>query len=166
MTNIIMNEKLILLFDSIRDPRDIAEVIHLGLALDIGIEFTGSSLYPEHPKVVNIINSWIPGFIDNKKLSHVSIHHDFSKRINVLKKNGYSIIGTASNANKSLGSADFSKGKQVIVFGTESSGLSKEKIAQVDEMLCVPMKNGTSFFTIRAIAPVFAFEALRQKKLI
>jgi hypothetical protein len=166
MEVIIMNEKLILLFDSIRDPRDIAEVIHLGLALDIGIEFSGSSLYPEHPKVINIINSWIPGFIDNKKLEHVSIHHDFAKRINALRKKGYAITGTSSNTSKSLSEADFSKGKHVIVFGTETSGLSKEKIALMDEMLCVSMKNGTSFFTIRTIAPIFAFEALKQKKLI
>jgi hypothetical protein len=163
-----MNNKLILLFDSLRDPRDLAEVIHLGLAADIRIELTGSSLNPNHQKVINILDSWLLGFRNNPKLGHVSIHTDFAKRIIALKKQGYKIIGTSSHSGKNLFNSGeiFSNGKQAIVFGTETSGLSREKIALMDEMLFVPMKNETKFFTIRAIAPVFAFEALKQKKLI
>jgi hypothetical protein len=161
-----MNKELILLFDALRDPRDLAEVIHLGLAFDIKIELTGNSLNPTHVKVINIIDSWIPGFRDSPKLDHVSIHSDFEKRINALKKQGNEIIGTSSNAKESLSSTNLSNGKQVIVFGTETSGLSKEKITLMDKMLSIPMKNKTRFFTVRVVAPIFAFEALRQKKKI
>ena len=161
-----MNKKLILLFDSLRDPRDLAEMIHLGLAEDLDLELTGSSLPPTHQKVINIIDSWITDFRDNPQLEHVSVHSDFVKRVSALKKQGYVIVGTSPNSKKSLFEYDFSVGKHVIVFGTETTGLSKEKMALMDEMLCVPMKNKTKFFTIRAIAPVFAFEALKQKKLV
>ena len=161
-----MNKKIVLLFDSLRDPRDLAEMIHLSLAADLQIELTGSSLPPTHQKVINIIDSWILDFRNNQDFSHVSIHSDFAKRITALKKQGFTIVGTSPNAKKSLFEADFSKGKHVIVFGTETSGLSKDKMSLMDEVVCVPMKNKTKFFTIKGIAPVFAFEALRQKKLI
>jgi hypothetical protein len=164
--DINMQNRVILLFDSLRDPRDLAQMIHLGLAAETKIELTGSSLPPEHNKVINIIESWIPNFRDEQKLSHVSIHKDFSKRILALKKQGYKIIGTASNAKKTLFETNLSRGKHCIVFGTESSGLSKEKLSLMDEIICVPMKNNTRFFTIGTIAPVFLFEALRQKELI
>lgn len=160
-----MRKDIILLFDSIRDPRDIAEVIHLGLAANINIEFTGSSLLPTHQKVLAIIDSWIPGFRANPKLKHFSFHEDFEKRILELRKKGFSIIGTSPHTGYSLFESNLSKGKHVIVFGTETSGLSGEKIRLMDEMLCVPMENGTKFFTIRSIAPMFAYEAIRQKKL-
>jgi len=156
------------MFDSLRDPRDLAEVIHLGLAFDIEIELTGSSLHPTHVKVINIIDSWLPEFRNNPNLGHVSIHSDFEKRISVLKKRGYEIIGTSSTTPKTipLSKVDFVKGKKVIVFGTESSGLSKEKMRLMDKIISVPMKNKTRFFTVRAVAPIFAFEALKQKGLI
>lgn len=166
------NKSLILLFDSIRDPRDIAEVIHLGLAAGIGIEFCGNSIEPTHYKVTGILNSWMPGFKEHPQLGHVKVVPDFAKRIRQLKKLEYEIIGTTSHKSleskkcENLFESNLSKGKQVIIFGTESSGLSESKIGLTDRMLCVPMKNNTKFFTIRAIAPVFAFEALRQKKLI
>lgn len=161
-----MQKDLILLFDSIRDPRDIAEVIHLGLAADIQIEFTGSSIPHNHHKVISILDSWIIGFKKNPDFSHVKTNDDFAKRIKHFKKQGYEIIGTSSQKGENIFSADLSKRKQVIVFGTETSGLSEAKMLLMDKMLRVPMKNGTKFFTLRAVAPVFAFEVLRQKKLI
>jgi tRNA (guanosine-2'-O-)-methyltransferase len=141
-------------------------MIHLGLATDTEIELTGSSLHPTHQKVINIIDSWIQNFRDNQKLSHVSIHSDFEKRIKALKKQGYEIVGTSPNTGEDFFSVDLSKGKQVIVFGTETSGLSNEKMSLMDKMVKVKMHNGTKFYTISTIAPVFAYEALRQKKLI
>ena len=161
-----MEKKLVLVFDSIRDPRDLAEVIHLGLAAGIRIELCGASLEPSHWKVINILDSWLPGYREEPKLKHVTIHADFILRMKELKKQGYTIIGTTPFAKKNLFKFNLSQGKHAIIFGTETSGLSKEKTALMDEMLCVPMKNNTKFFTIRAIAPVFAFEALRQKKLV
>jgi hypothetical protein len=161
-----MQKNLILLFDSIRDPRDLAEMILLGLALDVKIELTGSSLLPNHFKVLRIINSWIPGFKDKPKIDNVKTYVDFSKRIASLKKQGYTIIGTSPNAKKSLFKTDLSNGKQAIVFGTETSGLSKEKMSLMDEIVLVPMKPPATFFTIRAVAPLVAYETMRQKKLI
>ena len=162
-----MQKNVILLFDSLRDPRDLAQMIHLGLAAGVSIELTGSSLPIAHPKVIGILDSWIPGFKKKPILGHVSFHPEFGKRIGSLKKQGYSIIGTSSHAGtKNVFSFDLSSGKHAIVFGTETTGLNKDKQGLMDAMLAVPMISPTSFFTLSAVAPVFCFEAMRQKKLI
>jgi len=161
----------------LRDPRDLAQLIHLSLAANTKLELTGSSLAPTHPKVINIINSWLPGFKNNPNLKLISQRGDFSKRITQLKKKGFVIVGTSSHQGKSLfGSSPLHKeqlaktslaqGKHVIVFGTETSGLSEAKLREMDLVLSVPMKNETKFFTLGSIVPVFVYEALRQKKLL
>ena len=159
-----MNKELILLFDSLRDTRDAAEVIHLGLAFDLNIELTGSFIAPNNYKVMKILDSWLPGFKEKPLMAHVKTFPDFFARIKILKSKGWKIIGTSPNAENNLFSFDLSKGKHVIVFGTEKSGLSESKLRIMDSVLSVPMKNNTNFLTIRAVAPIFAFEALRQKK--
>lgn len=162
-----MQKNIILLFDSLRDPRDMAQMIHLGIAAGVSIELTGSSLPITHPKVIGILDSWIPGFKKKPTLENVSFHPEFGKRIGSLKKQGYTIIGTSSHpGTKSLFKTDLSSGKHAIVFGTETTGLNKDKQNLMDAMLAVPMTSPTSFFTISAVAPVFCFEAMRQKKLI
>ena len=62
--------EIILLCDSLRDPRDLAQLIHLSLATNTKLELTGSSVAPTHPKVLNIINSWLLGFKDNSNLKY------------------------------------------------------------------------------------------------
>ena len=61
--------KDIFLFDSLKDPRDMAQIIHLGLALGLKSEFTGSSIQTNHPKVVDT-HSWIKGFKKNLILQY------------------------------------------------------------------------------------------------
>ncbi|MFA5360983.1 MAG: TrmH family RNA methyltransferase, partial [archaeon] len=131
----------------------------------VRIEFTGSSLPMNHPKVVGIINSWVKGFKEKPNFDNVSTHPDFFKRINFLKKKGYLIIGTTPNVNAiDLFSVDLSKEKKVIVFGTETTGLCKEKQKLMELMIKIPMNPPTSFFTISVIAPIICFETIRQKK--
>ena len=159
-------KELIILCDSLRDPRDLAQLIHLSLATNTKLELTGSSLAPNHPKVLNIVNSWLPGFRASPNLKLVSQRGDFFRRVAELKKRGFAVAGTSSHEGKPLFKAGLSKGKHAIVFGTETSGLSESKMKAMDSMLQVPMKNGTKFFTLGTIVPVFAYEALRQKKLL
>lgn len=159
-----MQKNIILLFDSLRDPRDMAQIIHLGLATGVNIELTGSSIPINNPKVVGILNSWIKGFKEKPFFGKISIHQDFYKRINSLKKQGYFIIGTTSHKEAiDLYSLDLSKGKQVIVFGTETTGLTKEKQSLMDKMVKISMNSPTSFFTLSTVAPTICFEIIRQK---
>jgi len=53
-----------LLFDTIKDPRDLAEVLHLAIATGREVDITGKSIRHDHKKVAGIIGSWKPGFKD------------------------------------------------------------------------------------------------------
>jgi len=158
-----MNKDLILLFDSLRDPRDLAQVIHLAFAFDIKVILTGNSIPLNNFKVLRILSSWIK--TDEKKVSKfVTQKSSFEKEIISLKKKNYKIIGTICSGGKDFTKYSFPKEKIVIVFGTETSGLSKEKQTLMDELITIPMKNNTRFFTLSSIAPLIAFEKLKQKK--
>jgi tRNA(Leu) C34 or U34 (ribose-2'-O)-methylase TrmL len=159
------NNELLLLVDTIKDPRDMAELVHLALATNRCVEITGNSLTHTHPKVSRIISSWKPDYLQNQGASKINYSNDYFQKINHLKKEGYTIIGTSPNKGESLFETNFSKGKHVAVFGTEVGGLSREKIKAVDKMVRVPMLNETRFYTLRTIIPIVVHEILRQKGL-
>lgn len=159
-------KEIILVFDCLRDPRDIAQVIHLSLATNTKSILTGNSLLLDNFKTINILKSWITN-VDIKQVEQfVTFESDYNKCISSLKKKGFTLVGTTPNNAKNLYSSKFSKGKHAMVFGTESSGLSEQKKVVLDTMIKVPMLNGTNFFTISAIAPAITLEIMRQKKLI
>lgn len=159
-------EKLILIFDCLKDPRDMASMIHLALATNTKIIITGNSLPKNHYKVIKILNSWIPNITEEEINKKVRAEQDFFKCIEKLKKNKYTIYGTSPNFGTNFYKKNFTKGNHALVFGTESSGLSKQKIEKMEEMLQVPMKNNAKFYTITTITPAMTLEILRQKKLI
>lgn len=152
-----------ILVDTIKDPRDFAELVHLAMATDRTVDVTGNSIHHAHPKVAGVINSWKPGFREHPELARVHYSQDFFERVKALKAQGYQVIGTSPNFGDSLFESNFSKGKQVVVFGTEVGGLSKAKIGVLDKVVRVPMTGETRFYTLRTVIPVVVHEMLRQK---
>ena len=160
-----MNSKndLRLLVDTIKDPRDMAELVHLVLATNQNVEVTGNSITHSHPKVAGQVNSWKPGFRQSPTMTHVHYSQSYLDKVRQLKAEGYIIVGTSPNHGSSIFETDLSKGRHVLVFGTEVGGLSREKMAVVDKMVKVPMLNETRFYTLRVIIPIIVHEVLRQK---
>ncbi|MFH0970888.1 MAG: TrmH family RNA methyltransferase [Candidatus Diapherotrites archaeon] len=152
-----------ILVDTIKDPRDMAEIIHLAIATNREVDVTGNSISHTHPKVLRQIDAWKPGFRKNPSVSNVHYEHNFFDRIKYLKSIGYTIIGTSPHFGESLFHTNFAKGNQLIVFGTEVGGLSKEKMAVMEKIVNVPMLNQTRFYTLRTILPIVIHEVLRQK---
>lgn len=152
-----------ILIDSIRDSRDLAEIIHLAIATGRKADITGNSILLEHSKAIGLIDSWKPGFREKPEIANVSYSQNFFERIKELKKQGFEIIGTSPSKGNSIFKTDLSKGKQVIVFGTETGGLGKAKLSAMNRIVRVPMLNKTRFYTLRTIVPIIVHEALRQK---
>jgi len=161
-----MDNDFALLFDAIKGPRDLAEVLHLALATGRKVYITGKSIRHDHNKVKGLIDSWKPGFRNNPKINNLEYEEDYFSQIYKLRKKGYTIVGTSPNTGQSLFETDFSKEKQVIVFGTETSGLNKEKMAKVDYTIRVPMQNNTRFYTLATVTPIIVYEIMRQKGLL
>jgi len=161
-----MNKNVILVLDAIKDPQDMAQVIHFAISQDLHIIITGKSIPPWHINVSNIISSWLAGYQSDSGLlkKHVSVKTDYFKCMEKLKKDGYKLIGTSPNFGENLFTHSFGTDKVALIFGTESSGLSREKTNVLDGNVCVPMLNDTQFYTIGLIAPAIAFEAIRQNR--
>jgi len=152
-----------ILADTIKDPRDLAELVHLSIATNRAVYITGKSIRHDHPKVSGIISSWFPDFKFSSPSIDINYTNDFFACVKSLKDAGYSVIGTSPNFGKSIFETDLSKGKHVVVFGTEVGGLSKAKIAALDSVVRVPMLNQTKFYTLHTVIPIIVHEVLRQK---
>lgn len=151
------------LVDTIRDPRDMAELIHVAIATGRTVSVTGNSITHDHPKVVGQIESWMPGYRQNTAVANVNYHSDFFEQIKEAKSNGYTVVGTSPNEGESIYQTDLSKGKHILVFGTEVGGLSKKKMVVMDQVIQIPMLHPTRFYLLRTAIPIILHEALRQK---
>jgi len=73
--------------------------------------------------------------------------------INHLKKQGYRVVATTPHINDvSLHDFDITKGKFVMLFGTELEGVTQTVLDNVDEFLRIPMYGFTESFNISVSA--------------
>lgn len=155
-----MTKKVELLFDTIRSPYDIAHIIQIANAIDCVIYTSGKNSIPfDIPKVVSKIRSW------NITSEIKEIHYDtFEEAINDLKSKGKYLIGTSGNANKIFYDLDLPDNKDiVVVFGTETSGLTIAKQKLLDETIKLPMdKSKVDFLTLPVAVSAIAYELYRR----
>lgn len=155
-----MTKKVELLFDTIRSPYDIAHIIQIANAIDCVIYTSGKNSIPfDIPKVVSKIRSW------NITSEIKEIHYDtFEEAINDLKSKGKYLIGTSGNANKIFYDLDLPDNKDiVVVFGTETSGLTIAKQKLLDETIKLPMdKSKVDFLTLPVAVSAIAYELYRK----
>ncbi len=89
--------------------------------------------------------------------------------INHLKKQGYRIIATTPHTNDvSLHDFDITKGKFVMLFGTEYDGVTQTVIDNADEYLRIPMYGFTESYNISVSAALvmqYLSDKIRDSKL-
>lgn len=152
--------KVELLFDTIRSPYDMAHIIQIAQSIDAIVYTSGkNSLSFDIPKVKTKVGSWKikPGFKE--------IHYEtFEEAVNDLHSKGKYLIGTSGNTDKIFYDVELPKDKGiVIVFGTETSGLTNEKQKMLDELVKLPMdKNKVDFLTLPVATSAMAYELYRQ----
>ena len=84
------------------------------------------------------------------------------KAFQILKKRGYRIVGTASEAKRSLYQSKFPE-KTVFIFGAEREGVSKEIASSADEMIFIPGSGGVENLNVAAASAVVLSEYTRQQ---
>lgn len=153
-------KKVELLFDTIRSPYDIAHIIQVANAIDCVIYTAGKNSIPfDIPKVVSKVKSWnITGEVKE-------IHYDtFEEAIADLRSKEKYLIGTSGNTNKIFYDLDVPDDKDiVVVFGTETSGLTLAKQEMLDETIKLPMdKSKVDFLTLPVAVSAIAYELYRK----
>lgn len=152
--------KVELLFDTIRSPYDMAHIVQVAQSIDAIVYTSGkNSLSFDIPKVKTKVSSW------NIKSGFKEIRYDtFEEAVNDLHAKGKFLIGTSGNADKIFYDVKLPKDKDIIiVFGTETSGLSVEKQEMLDEVVKLPMdKSKVDFLTLPVATAAMAYELYRQ----
>lgn len=156
-----------LVYDCLRAPYDIANILQLILATDGACELhiTGQSLRHDHPKVLGKVGSW-SAKIRKFGLPDLPVHYydSLDECAKIMHAKGIRLIGTSPQATKSFFDMDFRKNDFAIVFGTEVGGLSKPKMELMDEIVQIPMGNQLDFMTLSVITPIVVYEILGQQR--
>lgn len=158
-----------LIYDCLRAPYDIANILQVVLATGgvCELHITGQSLRHDHPKVLGKIGSW-SAKIRKSGLPDLPIYYyeSLEKCAKVMHSKGIRLIGTSPQATRSFFETDLGREDFAIVFGTEVGGLSKLKMALMDEVVQIPMGNQLDFMTLSVITPIVVYEILRQQRRI
>ena len=153
-----MEKRIGLLFDCLRAPYDAAHIIQVALAVgNCDLYVSGNSINLNHKKIISKVRSW---GINSYPPIEIFENLDFAAK--ELHNLGKYLIGTSPHSKRSIFDLDLSEGKSIFVFGTESGGLSREKISKLDELVSVPTSNEVPFLTLPTIVPIVAYEYYRQ----
>lgn len=153
-------KKVELLFDIIRSPYDMAHIVQIAKSIDCIVYTSGkNSLSFDIPKVTTKVKSW------NIKGNLKAIHYEtFEDAVKNLKEKGKYLIGTSGDSKKIFYDIKLPANQDiVIVFGTETSGLTKEKQLLLDDIVKLPMdKSKVDFLTLPVAVSAMAYELYRQ----
>jgi len=151
-------QRIGLLFDCLRAPYDLAHIYQVAAALgNCDLYLTGNSIDTKHKKILSKVKSW---GIEN--LSEFREFETLESAVSELHNEGKYLIGTSPYANNDLYDLDLTKHDSIIVFGTESSGLTKRKSLLLNDLVKIPMAAQCKFLTLPTVVPVVAYEFYRQ----
>ncbi len=153
-----MEKRIGLFFDCLRAPYDIAQILQVAVALgNCDLYTSGSSIDPRNDKVVGKVRSW--GIVDIPNFEHFPT---FEIAVRELHRRNKYLIGTSPHATEDVYRTNFASRDSVVVFGTESSGLTSRKSSLLDSMVKIPMDPRCNFLTLPTAVPVIAYEFYRQ----
>ena len=89
---------------------------------------------------------------------------NLSRTIQLLKDEGFWLVGTSDNANQSLYEIDL-KGKIGIVMGAEGKGLRRLTEEKCDFLANLPMMGSVECLNVSVATGVCLYEAIRQRNL-
>lgn len=148
------HEDFVVVLDNIQDPGNLGTIIRTVDSIGLKqIIVSKETVDAYSPKVVRSTMSGI--FRVNV------IEADVIEALNGLKKQGFKVVATSLDTNKSI--YDISYHKTAIVIGNEANGVSKEVMRLADEKVKIPMLGKTESLNAAVATGIVLYEAVRQK---
>jgi len=138
---------IILACHTIKDPRDLAEVIHLAAGFDAAVHLLGKSLRPDHPKVLRKLRSWRPALAESPERIEARLFPDFDGWLGEIRGGGFSLVAAVVEGGVCPWSRP-TRGKIAVLFGEETHGLPPEILAQCQHRWTIPLGPGGRFYTV------------------
>ncbi|MBR0426931.1 MAG: RNA methyltransferase [Clostridia bacterium] len=155
ISNININEDIILALDDIQDPGNLGTILRtadsVGLKQILVSKGTADSY---NPKVVRSTMGAI--FRVN-----VIECDNLKETLKELQSKDYKVMTTSLKAKKSIYEVDYKK--KIIVIGNEANGVSKEILNMADEKIIIPMLGKTESLNASVATGVILYEYVRQK---
>ena len=151
-----IEDSIIVILDHLEDTHNLGAIIRTCEAAGIdGI------IIPKDRSVS--VNSTVmktsAGAIENVKIAMVT---NLNQAIEVLKKNGFWIVGTAMVSDTDYRDIDYS-GKIAIVIGNEGKGMSKSITDSCDYVAKIPMYGKINSLNASVAAGIMIYEVVRSK---
>jgi tRNA(Leu) C34 or U34 (ribose-2'-O)-methylase TrmL len=138
---------LILAYHALRDPRALAEVIHLAAGIGAETHLLGSSLAPDHPKVLRKLRSWRPPLAARPQEIRSRRFDDYRLWVEAMQAAGVSIAAAVVEGGGRPWSST-PPGRLAVLFGEETHGIPRRLLAAADRRWTLPLGPGGRFYTI------------------
>ena len=148
--NINYNEEMIIILDNIQDPGNLGTIIRTADAAGLSqVLVTKNSVDVYNPKVIRSTMGAI------FRINIIEIDN-----IQDLKNNGFTVVSTSLQGNKSIYDIEYKK--SAIIIGNEANGVSKELLDASDIKAKIPMKGKAESLNASVAASIVMYEYVRQ----
>lgn len=150
-------EPLLLLLDGIEDPHNLGSLLRTA-------EGAGANgvVIPKRraAAVTPVVEKTAAGALAHLPVARVS---NLAQTIDLLKKQGFWIVGTEMHAEKTLWEADLT-GPLALVIGNEGKGISRLVGEKCDFSVRLPMKGQIDSLNASVAGGILLYEVLRQRQ--
>lgn len=148
---------VIVLLDHLEDPHNLGAIIRTCEAAGVD----GIVLPKDRGvKVTPTVMKTSAGALENMKLCLVT---NLVQTIEILKKNGYWVVGTDMVNSQDYRTIDYS-GKIVLVIGNEGNGMSRIVKESCDFIASIPMKGKVNSLNASVASGIMIYEVIRNRK--
>ena len=96
---------------------------------------------------------------------NIYVTSSYNDLINLLKENNFNIYSTTLSDNSiSYSNIDFNN-KNVIIYGNEANGVSKDLIDISDKLIKIPMRGSIESLNVSVSVGIISYEIMRQNNL-
>lgn len=150
-----INTDYILFLDGIQDPGNLGTIIRTASSANLKqIIISKDTVYPYSSKVIRSTM----GSIFRVKILETN---DSIKTLNYLKQNGFKIISTSLQTDKSI--YDIKYDKTCVIIGNEGNGVKREIQDLSDYKVKIPMLGKTESLNASVAAGIMIYEYVRNK---
>lgn len=148
---------LLLLLDSIEDPRNLGAILRSAEALGVhGVVLPRQRSAP----LSSVAAKAAAGALEYLPIAQVTNLHD---AINYLKKNGFWVVGAEAGQPTPCNSWDFSSATALVI-GGEGKGLRPRVRGGCDALLSIPLRGRISSLNVAVAAGILLYEVWRQRQ--
>ncbi len=157
LEEVMEGSDFLVILDHLEDPHNVGAIIRTCEAAGVdGIIIPKDRQVPINSTVMKTS----VGTLDNMKIANVV---NIANTIDILKDNGFWIVGTALEDSVDYREIDYS-GKIALIIGNEGLGMTKLVTKKCDYIAKIPMYGTTNSLNASVAAGIMIYEVIRNRK--